>query len=212
MRLLDWLTGAPLPVLRGNGLVLRLPRGSDYRQWSALRYESRDFLTPWEPAWSEDELSAKSYRLRLMRYRQDARERTGYGFFIFDESGRTLYGGLTLGLVRRGVAQTATLGYWMGERYAGQGHMGRAIDLVCTFAFEVERLHRLEAACLPSNQRSNALLMKSGFRREGLLRKYLMIAGTWEDHHLYALLAEEWSSSPARSGADSRMPAPAVMS
>lgn len=206
MRLLDWFSGSSAPVLEGEGLVLRLPRGSDYRRWRELREESRAFLTPWEPAWTEDELTPKAYRYRLARYRQEARARSGYTFLIFNEDGRTLLGGLTLGLIRRGVAQTGTLGYWMGERHAGAGHMSRAVRLVTRYAFQTEGLHRLEAACLPSNAASNALLTKSGFRREGHLRKYLMIAGRWEDHYLYALLAEDWSSSPAKS-ADAADPA-----
>lgn len=185
---------------------MRLPNASDYRRWRELREESRAFLTPWEPAWSADELTPKAYRYRLARYRQEARARSGFTFFVFQEDGRTLLGGLTLGLIRRGVAQTATLGYWMGERHAGAGHMGRAVRLVTRYAFEAEGLHRLEAACLPSNPASNALLAKSGFRREGLLRNYLMIAGRWEDHYLYALLAEDWTSSQ-KQGADRAMQA-----
>ncbi|MEQ9248624.1 MAG: 30S ribosomal protein S5 alanine N-acetyltransferase, partial [Nitratireductor sp.] len=49
----------------------------------------------------------------------------------------------------------------------------------------------LEAACIPDNKRSVGLLEKAGFQREGLLRSYLRIDGTWRDHYLYALVAEE---------------------
>ena len=70
--------------------------------------------------------------------------------------------------------------------------MHRAIETLKPFVFDVEGLHRIEAACLPANARSIRLLEKSGFRREGYLHKYLKIAGAWEDHHLYSLLAEDW--------------------
>jgi ribosomal-protein-alanine N-acetyltransferase len=203
MRLLDAFFQAGLPVLRGEGLLLRLPKSGDYEAWRDLRDASRRFLTPWEPSWSADELTRRAFRIRLLRYRQDARERSGYTFFVFDGDGRTLYGGVTIGLIRRGVAQCCTLGYWMGEAHAGAGIMSRAVEVLKPFVFDVESLHRIEAACLPSNARSIGLLEKSGFRREGYLRNYLKIAGSWEDHYLYSLLAEDWTRSGATSSTDS---------
>lgn len=199
MRFLDSLLGPPLPVIEGDGVLLRMPLHADYQKWRDLRDRSREFLSPWEPLWTSDELSRPAYRMRLRRYREDARERTGYTFFLFDAAGVTLYGGATVGQIRRGVSQSCTLGYWMGEQYAGSGLMHRAVAALQRFVFEVEGLHRIEAACLPSNRRSIRLLEKSGFRREGYLQKYLKIAGRWEDHHLYSLLAEEWSRSQAAS-------------
>ncbi len=195
MNWLDWVQASAQPVLAGSGVVLRLPRSGDYERWQELREASRAFLMPWEPSWARDELSRSAYRMRISRYRRDARERSSYTFFVFDPSGRSLYGGLTLGRIQRGVAQTATLGYWMGERHAGRGIMTQAVRTACVFAFEIEGLHRIEAACLPRNARSVGLLEKCGFRREGLLRRYLKIAGVWEDHLLYSLLAEDWGAS-----------------
>lgn len=203
MRILEHLAGPPVPALHGEGILLRMPRRSDYAAWRDLRGESRNFLKPWEPLWAADELSWEAYRQRLRRYAHDARDGVSYTFFLFDASGGTLYGGTTLSQIRRGVAQSGTLGYWMGERHAGAGLMARAVEQMKLFAFDVHRLHRIEAACLPRNKRSIGLLEKCGFVREGHLRSYLKIAGRWEDHYLYSLLAEEWSSSQpkARMGA-----------
>ncbi|WP_062221986.1 MULTISPECIES: GNAT family N-acetyltransferase [unclassified Aureimonas] len=192
---LTWVQASAQPVLNGPGILLRMPRPGDYERWRALREESRAFLTPWEPSWSPGELSRPAFRLRLSRYRRDARERGSYTFFVFDPTGQVLYGGLTLGRIQRGVAQSATLGYWMGERHAGRGIMSRAVRTICIFAFEIEGLHRVEAACVPRNGRSIGLLESCGFRREGHLRQYLKIAGVWEDHLLYSLLAEDWAAS-----------------
>lgn len=185
-----WLTPT-LPQIESDGVVLRLPEERDFEPWRRLREASRSFLTPWEPLWTPDELSRRAYRQRLLRYRQDARERSAYTFFLFEAATGTLLGGITVGQIRRGVAQSCTLGYWMGEAHAGAGWMHRAVEGLKPFIFEVEGLHRIEAACLPSNERSIRLLEKSGFRREGYLRNYLKIAGHWEDHHLYSHLAED---------------------
>jgi ribosomal-protein-alanine N-acetyltransferase len=59
------------------------------------------------------------------------------------------------------------------------------------FAFDSLRLHRLEAACIPTNAASIALLEKSGFSREGYAREYLCINGVWADHLLYARLRND---------------------
>jgi ribosomal-protein-alanine N-acetyltransferase len=59
------------------------------------------------------------------------------------------------------------------------------------FVFSTLGLHRIEAACLPTNEPSKSLLAKVGFREEGLARGYLQINGQWRDHALFALLADD---------------------
>jgi len=59
------------------------------------------------------------------------------------------------------------------------------------FAFGSLRLHRLEAACIPSNAASIRLLENAGFSREGYARQYLCINGLWQDHLLFARLASD---------------------
>ena len=95
---------------------------------------------------------------------------------------------MTLGNVRRGVAQCGTLGYWMGEKYAGQGYMAKAVRALLRHAFLEMGLHRIEAACAPDNERSRRLLERLGFQREGYARAYLLIDGAWQDHLLFAML------------------------
>jgi ribosomal-protein-alanine N-acetyltransferase len=179
------------PPVEGDGLYLRAPETRDYESWAALRAESRAFLTPWEPTWPEDDLTRSAFRRRLRRYAEDLARDEAHPFFIFEARSHRLLGGLTLSNVRRGVAQTATLGYWMGAPHAGRGHMTRAVAAVCRHAFTQLRLHRIEAACLPSNAPSRALLLRNGFQPEGLARAYLKIDGRWSDHLLFARLDED---------------------
>ena len=114
-----------------------------------------------------------------------------YPFLLFRESDDALLGGLTFGQIKRGVAQAATLGYWMGQPFAGQGWMARAVRAATGFAFATLRLHRIEAACLPQNEASIRLLTRTNFREEGLARAYLRINGIWQDHLLFALLESD---------------------
>ncbi|PZO74718.1 MAG: 30S ribosomal protein S5 alanine N-acetyltransferase [Mesorhizobium amorphae] len=177
------------PVLRGARVTLRLPRRGDWHEWADLRRESRLFLEPWEPRWAPDELELSSWRQRLARYREDFRHGTSLAFLIFDAKGGHLIGGITLGNIRHGVSQSGHIGYWVGERHAGKGYMVDAVRLLCAHAFDTMRLHRLEAACIPTNNRSVRVLEKAGFQREGIARSFLRINGAWHDHLLFALIA-----------------------
>jgi ribosomal-protein-alanine N-acetyltransferase len=179
------------PLIRTPNLYLRAPQAGDHAAWALLRMESREFLTPWEPTWNEDDLTRASFRLRAKRAAREISTDEAYSLFIFETGTETLMGGLTLGLIRRGVAQACTLGYWMGQRHAGKGHMTEAVRGAVRFAFSELALHRVEAACLPHNEPSRRLLERVGLRHEGLARAYLRINGNWADHLLYAVLSSD---------------------
>ena len=181
----------PQPLVRGDGLYLRPAVAADYAAWAQLREQRRAFLTPWEPSWPPDDLTRAAFRRRLRRQTEDMTRDESFAFLIFDSTADELLGGLTLGGVRRGVAQAATLGYWMGAPHAGKGRMTRAVAAVARFGFDTLRLHRIEAACIPENAPSIALLERNGFQREGFARAYLKINDAWRDHILLALLEGE---------------------
>jgi [ribosomal protein S5]-alanine N-acetyltransferase len=172
----------------GEGVYLRAPEGRDFIDWSETREASRAFLTPWEPTWAGDELSRGSYRYKLRRYTEDARDDKAYALFMFRESDDQLLGGLTLSHVRRGVAQTASLGYWTGQMFAGLGYMTAGVRTIVRYAFDDLELHRVEAACQPENMASRRVLEKAGFTHEGQAKGYLRINGQWRDHVLFGIV------------------------
>lgn len=176
-------------ALESETHLLRLPRFADYRQWYPLRSESRRFLEPWEPTWRNDELTESSFRARVVRNEQEFASGQALPLFLFLKAEQQLLGGLTIGYIRRGASQCCMVGYWMGERHAGCGHMLSALKLAIPYIFGELQLHRIEAACIPDNERSIRLLEKAGFQREGYLREYLKINGEWRDHVMYSLLA-----------------------
>ena len=89
----------------------------------------------------------------------------------------------------KGVAESGALGYWIGQPHARRGYTLAGVKAVCRFAFQQLGLHRVEAACLPQNAPSAALLLKAGFEEEGYAKAYLKIDGDWRDHRLFGLLA-----------------------
>jgi ribosomal-protein-alanine N-acetyltransferase len=175
----------------GERVWLRAPQAGDFEDWRDLRAASRAFLEPWEPTWPSDVLSRPSFRRRLKRYARDASDDNGFSYFIFRQSDDALVSGINLSHVHRGVSQSCSIGYWVGENFARQGLMSDAVKATVKFIFADLALHRVEAACVPSNIASRELLRKVGFQEEGYARKYLRINGAWEDHLLFAYLATD---------------------
>lgn len=192
-----WSSPLPLIALQGPRLTLRLPQMRDYGEWYALRRASRDFLKPFEPRWTEADLARRVFAMRVRRARQEAEEGTDFTFFLFTrgKGAHVLVGGITLSNIRRRAAQFASLGYWMGQPYAGKGLMSEAVGTVLPFVFETLDLHRLHAAFLPTNIASRRVLERNGFVEEGYAQRYLQIDGRWEDHVLMGLTREGWEAA-----------------
>ena len=111
----------PAPPLTGMRVLLRPPKSGDYAEWAAIRRESRAFLEPWEPSWARDELEKSAFRERLSRYAKERKEGSGHVYFIFLNDSGQLIGGITLGHIKRGVAQSGVIGYWMGAALCRTG-------------------------------------------------------------------------------------------
>ena len=199
--MLDWISVPESRLtLQGAGVRLRPPRIGDYEAWAEVRGSSRPFLQPWEPTWPVDDLTRGAFRRRLGAY---AKERDGgeaWRFLIFRDPDGQVVGGVSLSNVRRGVAQSGTVGYWAGQDFTRRGHTLAGVRAAAAFAFGTLTLHRLEAACVPDNEPSARLLLKVGFLEEGYARKYLKINGVWRDHRLFGLVREDWRPPTATGG------------
>ena len=191
MALLDWIAADHDLRLEGAGVRLRPPRIGDYGEWSLLRGDSRAFLQPWEPTWPADDLTRGGFRRRLSAYAHDMERGLAYPFLVYRALDNVMVGGITLSNIRRGVAQMGSVGYWVGEPFTRQGYTVAAVNAVTRFCFQRLGLHRVEAACIPTNEGSRAVLARAGFRQEGMAMSYLRINGVWRDHLLFGLVSAE---------------------
>ncbi len=174
--------------LSGERVFLRPPKRRDALKWQKLRMASKSFLVPWEPAWNASSCSRRSFIRYFKNSNYLANMDRAYSFLIFNIEDKSLLGGVNVGNVRRGVSQSASLGYWIGKQHSKKGYMKEALDVLIPSLFLDLQLNRIEAATLENNLASKNLLNKIGFRKEGKLRKYLKINGEWQDHDLYSLL------------------------
>ena len=177
--------------LTGKRVFLRPPKRRDALKWQKLRMSSKSFLVPWEPSWDASSCTRRAYLRYFKNSNYLANMDRAYSFLIFKADDKTLLGGINIGNVRRGVSQSASLGYWIGEKHSRNGYMKEALKLLIPSLFIDLRLNRIEAATLEENIASKNLLKKIGFKKEGVLRKYLKINGAWRDHILYGLLEND---------------------
>ena len=178
------------PRLETERMELRLPEHGDHAAWVALRTESRAVLTPWEPVWAFDHLTRRSFTNRVYWARRADGNGNALPLFLMRHDG-VLVGAITLDNIRRGPAQSATIGYWIGQPFARQGYMREAIGALVAHAFGALDLSRIEAACLPENAASRGVLERSGFKYEGVAQSYLQINGRWRNHVLYSNLRND---------------------
>jgi len=175
----------------GGRVELRHPRWADFEAWSELRRRSKDFLSPWEPGWSAAHLTRNSFKQRLASYNKMADQKTGFPFHVFAGADLRLVGACNLTRIQQAPAQSAQLGYWIGEEYARQGFARAAVRGVLKFCFDDLGLHRVEAAVQANNIPSINLLGFLGFQHEGTARAFLKINGQWRDHEIFSRLSSD---------------------
>jgi ribosomal-protein-alanine N-acetyltransferase len=180
--------------LHNELVLLREWKRGDERALLELRKRNRDFLAPFEPIRDESWFTLGGQRAAIAYDRARWEQDEAYLFGIFERPSETLAGWIAIANISRGAWQNATLGYAVDERLNGRGLATAAIGLALQFAFAEAGLHRVQAAVLPHNARSARVLEKNGFRREGHARRYLQIAGRWEDHDMFAITAEEFEA------------------
>lgn len=175
-------------MLDGVQVVLRPPTLEDQKQFLELNRESHAF----HRRYAATPMNVQKF--------EDFVDRCGRSdaacFFICRKRDGQILGSINLSQIVLGGFRSAYLGYFIGAKYANQGFMTEALQLMLRYAFRKLKLHRVEANIQPDNGPSLALVRRAGFVREGFSRKYLKIDGRWRDHERWTLLAEDWTSRP----------------
>jgi len=168
---------------RGERVYLRRPTASDAKEVITTVRASRALHRPW--VYPSDTKTA------FEGYIRRTRECDYVGLLICRNNDDRITGMVNLSQIFRGNLQGAYLGFWASAEFAGQGYMTEGLQLVLRYAFKRLRLHRLEANVQPENEKSKALIKRSGFRYEGFSPRYLKVGGKWRDHERWGILAEE---------------------
>ncbi|WP_040166805.1 GNAT family N-acetyltransferase [Microbacterium gorillae] len=173
---------------RHGDVSLRLVKVKDARTLQHELLSNRAWLRPWEATVPGGSISF-DMRLGIRRLLQQYRDGSGVPFVV--ESDGEVCGQLNIWGIARGSLNSATIGYWVAERFAGRGITPTAVALATDIAFTQLRLHRMEICIRPENGPSLRVVEKLGFRYEGLRRHYIHIDGDWRDHYSFALTTED---------------------
>lgn len=178
----------PLPRLQTPRTRIRLAEEADAPKLLRYRIENRAHLEPWEPLRDAEYYTLEHCLKTIAGGRDNALHDRGYPLMVFDPIEQTMLATCTFANVVRGALQACHLGYGVAARMQGQRLMREVLEAGIAWAFGDLRLHRIMANHLPRNERSARLLASLGFEREGYAKRYLQIAGQWEDHILTALI------------------------
>ncbi len=181
-------------VLKHNNLVLRPLKYRDKFAWEKLRDNNDSWFKEWEATvpkeFNEEKLS---YFQIVNKFRKEAKEQRSLPW-VMQVDGK-LAGQITVANINFGSTRSAYIGYWIGEQFAGKGYTPLAVAMAIDYCFKKIRLHRIEIAIRPENQKSLRVVEKLGLRNEGIRPKFLHINGEWRDHVIYAINEEELTTS-----------------
>jgi ribosomal-protein-alanine N-acetyltransferase len=177
-----------MPTRAATRVVLRPPTAVDAAAFIAAAKASRRL----HGAWVQAPSTPGEYRAYLRRYATGKAVPTHVGLLAVRKDDGELVGVFNFSNVVRGAFKSAYLGYYAFAPHAGQGYMTEAFARALDHGYARLGLHRIEANVQPGNRRSNGLVRRVGFTREGYSRRYIRIAGRWRDHVRYAMLAEDW--------------------
>ena len=152
-----------------------------------LVQSNRNFLAPWQPNRPDQYFTRDGQHAFIQRLLEQQAAKACLPLVILDEVG-AIAGTVTLQSIIRGAFQSCSVGYWLAESAQGRGLATRAVGEATQIAFEVLRLHRVQAETLTHNLRSQRVLDRLGFVQYGRADSYMHIAGQWLDHLLYQLL------------------------
>lgn len=171
-------------------VTLRPIRRTDGRAWRAVRHRDLAWFSPWDatmPPGGEERPA--TFGAMVRRLQRAARQGTTYPFAV--EVDGTFVGQVTVNNIVRGSAMFGSIGYWIGQEYAGRGIMPRAVAMVVDHCFFNAQLHRLEVCIRPENTNSLRIVEKLGIPEIGFAPRFLHIDGQWRDHRLFAITKED---------------------
>ncbi len=168
--------------------VTRLLTIDDVPAVADLYRANRDFLAPWDPIRPDDFYTVDGQLAVVQGALLRNAEGTAHPRVIVNESG-AVAGRINLSDIVRGPFQSAHLGYWVSAGDNGRGLATAAVRETIAVAFGELGLHRVQAGILPHNTGSLRVLERNGFTRIGVAPAYLNIAGRWQDHILFQVIA-----------------------
>ncbi|MFL0247310.1 GNAT family N-acetyltransferase [Candidatus Clostridium stratigraminis] len=177
--------------LTGNRIYIRFLEDSDAEALLDLHIRNSELFQRYSPTFAEDYYTLDSKREYIIKSIKQREEDKSYNFGIYLKDNGKLIGDVDLFNIARGALQRCLIGYSLDKQYNGKGYTTEAVTLAVEFAFNVLKLHRIDAGTMLNNIGSMRVLEKAGFHREGIEQKGVKINGQWEDHQVFAIISDK---------------------
>jgi len=176
-------------------IVVRTAEPTDGKLISDYFIANREHLKPWEPERDDAFFTESGWTQRLIKLSELHRMGLGYYLLILDRSSNEMLGTISFSSISRFPFHACNVGYSLAQSAQGRGAMTRGLKLAVNYMFKVQSMHRIMASYMPRNARSEAVLERLGFQKEGFAKDYLLINGKWEDHNLTSLVNPDWTAA-----------------
>jgi ribosomal-protein-alanine N-acetyltransferase len=182
-------------LIETQHLYVRSLRITDCAAWLKIRSSNYEYLQEREPIWDMDALTYQSYYRLVNDLMTSFSIGNYYSLGVFEKNTHQLVGGFEISNLMYWPKQSATIGYWIGKEYTGQGYATQTLANMTQWALKHFNLIKIEAGTMISNAASQKILTKVGFAKEGLSHCYGEINGIYEDHILWGITASELNTT-----------------
>ena len=169
-------------------VVLKLLDIRDANQLFELANSGRTYLREWLP-WVDGTKSAEDTKSFVEMTKKQFASNNGFQAGIWSKgniAGVIGFHGMNW------TNRSTSIGYWLGERYQGNGIMTKSCKAFVEYAFRKLDLNRVEIRCAEKNLSSRAIPERLGFVNEGTIREAEWLYDHFVNHVVYGVLAQEW--------------------
>jgi ribosomal-protein-alanine N-acetyltransferase len=173
-----------IPELITDNLIITVLSSEDYSLLATYENNNRVYLSHWEPIRTENYFTDESVKKRVELNFKSFKSGSSISLVGLDKTRSRIICTCSFSNIVHGAFQACNLGYSVNAQDEGQGLMFEMLQESIDYVFSKVELHRIMANYIPSNVRSEKLLTRLGFEKEGMAKSYLKIAGLWQDHVL----------------------------
>ncbi|MDA9555898.1 GNAT family N-acetyltransferase [Vibrio sp.] len=171
-----------------DDIIVRCAEVMDAQLIVDFYLENKAHLQHWEPKRETAFYTHSGWTQRLLGLLELQKRGMGFYIIILSKTTGTMLGSISISQLCRFPLHGCNIGYALDEHSQGQGIMSRSVKFVVDYLFTIHNLHRISAAYMPHNKKSESVLTKLGFEKEGFLKNYLLINDEWQDHILTSLI------------------------
>jgi len=173
-----------IPELYTERMTISVLKPHEFNLLVEYENENHQHLSKWQPVRKSDYFSLEQSQRRVQESFDNFQSGTSITLVGFNHAKSKIICTCTFSNIVYGAFQACNLGYSVDNKEQGKGYMFEMLQFAINYMFDEFKLHRIMANYMPENFRSERLLTRLGFQKEGLAKSYLKIAGVWQDHVL----------------------------